>query len=335
MTLLTRYELVLVARDHGSPQPFETLRFLSISLVDASESRPEFPDASNPYYFTVSENEERNVRVGKIQTSVKERSTHPLSLPSVYYYMLLGNENGAFYLDKVTGDLFTNKTLDREDIDVYHLYIQASTTSDLHFSPDELEVSMRSLERDSTVAKVQITVVDQNDNPPKFDQPIRYVGVNARSPLNQLIAVLNASDADLGRNAEFELMVASSNLYKFGSMKSVGSIVPSPFTISKDGRLSTASFMAEYNQDRFELEIIAKELVAPFREATAKVFVSFGSLQYSFCCRTNSSIILGMDFQSRSTGSRDIVETTDGGQPAARGNRERAEECNASSNHHR
>lgn len=268
-----RYQLVLVARDHGAPQPFETLRFLSISLVDASESRPEFPDASNPYYFRVSENEERNVRVGKIQTTIKEHSTHRRSA-AVYYYMLSGNENGAFYLDKLTGDLYTNKSLDREEVDVYLLYIQASADADLVITPDEVMKTLRSMDRDSTVAKVRITVLDQNDNAPRFEQPVRYVGVNARSPLNQVIAVLNATDADFGANAEFELMVAASNLFKFGSAKSVGSIVPSPFAIGRDGRLTTAAFMAEYNQDRFELDVLAKELVAPFREATAKVFVS-------------------------------------------------------------
>lgn len=268
-----RFELVLVARDHGSPQPFETLRFLSISLVDASENRPEFPDASNPYFFTVSENERRDLRVGKIQASVKEHSFNN-RVPPIFYYILLGNEGNAFYLDKITGDLYTNRSLDREETDVYHLYIQASSHPELQVSEAELALSIRSLERDSTVAQVQITILDQNDNAPVFDQPIRYVGVNARSPLNQLIAVLNATDADSGQNAEFELMVVASNLFKFGSTKSVGSIVPSPFAISKEGRLSTATFMAEYNQDRFELDVIAKEVVAPFREATVKVFVS-------------------------------------------------------------
>lgn len=33
--------------------------------------------------------------------------------------------------------------------------------------------------------------------------------------------------------------------------------------------------MAEYNQDRFELEIIAQEVEAPQRIARAKVIVSF------------------------------------------------------------
>lgn len=51
--------------------------------------------------------------------------------------------------------------------------------------------------------------------------------------------------------------------------------VYSPFTaITQDGRLTTNAFMAEYNQDRFELEIQAKETQPPERTTTAKVLVS-------------------------------------------------------------
>jgi hypothetical protein len=44
--------------------------------------------------------------------------------------------------------------------------------------------------------------------------------------------------------------------------------------ISQDGRLTTNAYMAEYNQDRFELDIQAKEVQPPERIAVAKVFVS-------------------------------------------------------------
>lgn len=110
------------------------------------------------------------------------------------------------------------------------------------------------------------------------------------------MVVLNATDKDLGANATFEMIIVSSNLYNYGSVKSTGSIVPSPFgmygflyrnaklfaifaffsffiVVSRDGRLSTASYMAEYNQDHFELDIVAKETESPEREALVKVFV--------------------------------------------------------------
>lgn len=43
--------------------------------------------------------------------------------------------------------------------------------------------------------------------------------------------------------------------------------------ISRDGRLTTATYMGEYNQDRFELNIIAKEIEAPERVADTRVIV--------------------------------------------------------------
>lgn len=53
-----------MVRDQGSPSAFETLRFLTIHLVDVNENKPEFPDASNPYKFFILENSARDIRIG-------------------------------------------------------------------------------------------------------------------------------------------------------------------------------------------------------------------------------------------------------------------------------
>ncbi|XP_036327722.1 cadherin-87A [Rhagoletis pomonella] len=263
------YDIILVARDAGNPTPFETLRFLSISIVDANENRPEFPDASNPYKISIRENSGREVKIGRIQATARSKHNR-----DVYYYLLLGNEDSAFIVDKATGDIYTNKSLDREDIDFYTLYILASIKSDLHISEEErASFSIKSLERDNTVAKVWITVLDENDNAPVFEKEVYYAGVNAKAAINSIITVVNATDADAGKNAKTEYMIVASNLYKYGATKATGSIVPSPFAISTDGRITTAAFMAEYNQDRFELEVIAKELEQPQQSTRTKVYV--------------------------------------------------------------
>lgn len=223
----SKYELVLVARDQGVPSSFETLRFLTILLVSVNENKPEFPDASNPYKFYIAENSARDIRIGKIQAFMHDRDANI----GIYYYMLLGNENGAFYLDKRSGDLYTNRTLDREEIDTYHLYILASKKSDLHISARERdEFVVETLERDAHVAKVQVKVLDVNDNAPMFERDVYYAGISAEAAINQLVTIVNASDADMGVNGTFDLIIVASNLYKFGSSRSVGSIVPSPFS---------------------------------------------------------------------------------------------------------
>lgn len=75
-----RYELILVARDQGTPKRSESIRFLTILLVDVSENKPEFPDASNPYKFYVYENSYRDIRVGMycMELKMKMKRTHIL-----------------------------------------------------------------------------------------------------------------------------------------------------------------------------------------------------------------------------------------------------------------
>ena len=115
----------------------------------------------------------------------REKENH-----AIYYYILLGNEEGGFYIDKTSGDIFTNKSLDREKESMYALYILASKKSDLHISESELMfLSTESLERNSTVAKVWITVLDENDNAPQFSQDVSRklcqlcLNIHALSPL--------------------------------------------------------------------------------------------------------------------------------------------------------
>lgn len=167
----SRYEIILVARDHGVPTNFQQLRFLTILLVDNNEGSPEFPDASNPYKFSVTENGERDERIGKIQAIVHGTDmTH-----EIFYYILLGNEEGGFYIDKITGDVFTNKSLDRETVDMYELYVLASKKSDLHISDSErMELSTENLERNSTIAKIWIHILDVNDCAPEFTQEVNF-----------------------------------------------------------------------------------------------------------------------------------------------------------------
>lgn len=197
----------MAVKDQGNPS-FETLRFLTINLIDESENKPEFPLSSNPYRFFVVENNNKDTRIGmslsrifilfltfliqllfldpgKVQATILDKHT----TANVYnYYMLMGNENSSFYLDKTNGDLYTNKTLDREIVDVYNLYILASTQPELHITDAERAAfSIKSLDSDNSVAKVQIVVLDENDNPPVFEKKVFF-------PLSQL---------SIGRNSHY------------------------------------------------------------------------------------------------------------------------------------
>lgn len=68
--------------------------------------------------------------------------------------------------------------------------------------------------------------------------PFYSLGIKHTARINEPIISIVAEDPDLDANGTLIYMVAASNLYKFGDSKSSGSVVPSPFNITQDGKLS-------------------------------------------------------------------------------------------------
>lgn len=206
--------------------------------------------------------------MGKVVADDKDEGKNA----KVYYYIRAGNNDHSFYIDKSDGSIFTNRSFDREKRDNYLLTILAANDPDLYVDPK----SSHRFKRDPGHGYVNVTVniLDENDNPPTFEREIYYAGINAAANVNDLVTKVTASDADLKDNGTLQYYVTSANLYKYGSSRPSGSIVPSPFNVTQDGKLVTSGYMAEYNQDRFVVEIVAKEIASPERFAVTKVHVS-------------------------------------------------------------
>ena len=79
-----------------------------------------------------------------------------LLLTFVYLFVndLSGNTTDDFFINALTGDLFSRRRLDRELTDVHHLTVAA------------VDVGQPAL---TSFATVTVHVVDDNDHPPQFD----------------------------------------------------------------------------------------------------------------------------------------------------------------------
>ena len=66
---ISTYELVLVARDHGTPISFETLRFVTVVIKDINDNLPMFPSSLTDVRFTVPEEEKPGYKVGRVEAS--------------------------------------------------------------------------------------------------------------------------------------------------------------------------------------------------------------------------------------------------------------------------
>jgi hypothetical protein len=112
---------------------------------------------------------------------------------------------------------------------------------------------------DPSLAVVQIFVEDKNDNLPQFRADEFFVGVPFSAKVGDLIMDAKAYDADVTSLSRLSYAIRSSDLFRAGSTVSAGSLVPSPFAMEESGRLVLGSLMAEFNQDRFVIDIEARE----------------------------------------------------------------------------
>ncbi|KAL4711580.1 hypothetical protein ACJJTC_003597 [Scirpophaga incertulas] len=256
------YQLVIAAVDNGTPAQFESLRLLTVVLADDDDNSPRFQQLQ--YRFSILENLAPGTIVGTIRAIDKDSGDNG----KVYYHILDGNKEGAFTLDRTQGIIRANMSFDREVKSEYSLTVYASN------SPVVEGPIFSNIESgDPALTTVQIRILDENDNEPKFKESIYYAVVKHTARMNEPLISVVAEDPDLGENGTLNYAIAASNLYNFGATKSSGSVVPSPFNISQDGVVTTAQYMSEYQQGRFVLDIIAKELAPPHRQAKTHVYV--------------------------------------------------------------
>ncbi|XP_068596746.1 protocadherin Fat 4 [Brachionichthys hirsutus] len=111
------------------------------------------------------------------------------------YYIASGNLDYAFHVDQLSGELSIRHPLDFEHIQKYVLWIEAR---DQGFPPY------------STYEKVEITVLDVNDNHPVFDKdPFHAEILENLSP--QRVLVVSAVDLDSGPNGHLEYAIIDGN----------------------------------------------------------------------------------------------------------------------------
>ncbi|XP_055033441.2 protocadherin Fat 4 [Misgurnus anguillicaudatus] len=138
--------------------------------------------------FTFPENQATNTVVTEV-TGTSPRAGH------LSFYIASGNLDNAFHIDQVSGELSIKKPLDYENIEKYVLWIEAR---DQGFPPY------------SAYEKVEITVLDVNDNHPVFEQePFHAEILENLSP--QRVLIVSAVDKDSGPNGQLEYAIIDGN----------------------------------------------------------------------------------------------------------------------------
>jgi hypothetical protein len=185
--------VIIRARDSGTPSLSSTAQ-VRITLLDINEFLPVFSIDST--LFEVSESIMPQTVVLVLNATDGDRGS-----AGVVAYTLVGVRppTSAFVIDNITGEVSTTRdaSLDRESVDTYMLTVQAS---------NPLAAPLL-----STLISVTLNLLDENDNPPTFNQESYRVAVTTNINVGDAILTVSASDVDAAANGDIRYSIIRSS----------------------------------------------------------------------------------------------------------------------------
>ncbi|XP_069396059.1 protocadherin-16 [Paralichthys olivaceus] len=173
--------VTVVATDNGRP-PLSSTAKVDIVLQDVNDNPPVF--SSSLYNASIKENTPAGTCFLEVSATDEDRG----SFGAISYTLGSGSAGGLvpthFTLNKETGQLCTSTALDRDEgLDKFDLTVTATDGGGL-----------------SSVARVQVSVVDINDNRPTFYPVLYTVSLSAHSAPGTSVVKVTANDPDAGEN---------------------------------------------------------------------------------------------------------------------------------------
>ncbi|XP_023254434.1 cadherin-7-like [Seriola lalandi dorsalis] len=184
------YTLRAQARDRNTNLPVEPESQFIIKVQDINDNEPKFLDG--PYTATVSERSPVGTSVVTVVATDADDPTYGNSARLVYS-ILQGQP--YFSVEPKTGVVRTAlPDMDREVRDQYLLVIQAK----------DMIGQMGGL---SGTTSVTVTLIDVNDNPPRFPRKSYQFSVPESVLVSAVVAKIKALDLDVGPNAEMDYRI--------------------------------------------------------------------------------------------------------------------------------
>ncbi|KAM9622277.1 protocadherin Fat 1 [Trichechus inunguis] len=195
--LTSHYWLTVYAADQGVV-PLSSFVEIYIEVEDVNDNAPQ---TSEPvYYPEIMENSPKDVSVVQIEAFDPDSSSND----KLMYKITSGNPQGFFSVHPKTGLITTtSRKLDREQQDEHILEVTVTDNG----SPPK-----------STIARVIVKILDENDNKPQFLQkfykirlPEREKPERERNARREPIYRVIATDRDEGPNAEISYSIEEGN----------------------------------------------------------------------------------------------------------------------------
>ena len=245
------HRLKIRAEDQGSPKK-EAICEVTVRVLDRNDNDPVFTEAT--YEARVKENVPEGTPVKTVVAADADSGPNA----KISYSIRNGTE-WIFGIDRDSGLIYTTGRLDRERRAVYRLEVVAV---------DEGVEDTRQAQ-----AIVQITIEDENDSQPEFDEYPFMAQILPQHPVGEAIIRISAKDQDEGPNSDLKYaFLNQEDKEKFAIDAGTGVITSKQSLQPDDGRM-------------FHLEILVNDGGVPSLSSTGLVEIRVGqqpSVQLNF-----------------------------------------------------
>ncbi|XP_061386506.1 fat-like cadherin-related tumor suppressor homolog, partial [Musca vetustissima] len=190
------FNLSVKAEDSGSKKMQSTQNII-INVLDINDNPPEFQ--LKLYKAYLWENTTVQTEVIQVYATSKDIGINA----KISYFIIGGNEQQKFKIDRTSGIIFLNMEIDYEMTKSFFLNIQA------------IDGGIPPL---SGQAFVNITILDVNDNTPHFSQNLYRVKVGEHARKGEQIIQVIAKDDDSGQNGIVEYNIERGDRLKHFSI---------------------------------------------------------------------------------------------------------------------
>ncbi|XP_053960517.1 cadherin-related tumor suppressor-like [Anastrepha ludens] len=216
------YEIWIEAADSDQPR-LRSVILLTINVTDANDNAPVIDKMT--YFAEILEEEPPPQFIVKVHGTDRDSGDN-----GELSYRLTDDFEGTFEIDSDSGEIYTTMRLDREEIGAYELLVEA------------VDQGMPQL---TGSASVQITLLDKNDNPPKFTR-LFSVNVTENANIGSFVIQVTSSDLDVGANANATYSFTENPGEKF----KIDAI---------SGNVTVAGYLDREQQDEYLLKIVASD----------------------------------------------------------------------------
>ncbi|XP_064636197.1 protocadherin Fat 1-like isoform X4 [Lineus longissimus] len=183
---ISEFHLVVHAVDGGGRS---CTTDMYISVTDINDNPPLF--TMKKYSVAILEDAEVNTLLTRVAATDLD-----VGINRKVKYSLVGRYSDTFHIDETSGIVSVNTNLDRESRSAYNITLMAK---------DQGTPSL------SSTARLEVVLLDVNDNPPEFERSIYYASIREDLKIGNRVTTVYAMSKDIGINAEISYSIMGGN----------------------------------------------------------------------------------------------------------------------------